>query len=442
MTTVVGVRFRTAGKVYYFDPGELSPARDSHVIVETAQGLEFGTVVLPRKEVADEKVTPPLKKVLRLATEKDEETERDNRAREKEAIRICKERVLKHELDMKLTGCEYTFDRNKLLFYFTADGRVDFRELVKDLATTFHTRIELRQIGVRDEAKIAGGIGVCGRELCCATFLSDFSPVSIKMAKEQNLSLNPTKISGMCGRLMCCLNHEEEAYEFLNAKMPAQGDRITTPDGLPGQVVGVNVLRQRVRVLVTIREEDDEKEMREYAVEELSFTPRGRKKGKKKKDKEKDKEVQAAVVPEEAEEEIPVTPELQELIREDPDTLEDITDITGVVPEKAPEKDGQHKRRKRNRRKKKPEGVQAGENTARADGESKPAEKDQKKHKSPKKKDKQPDAQAREKGPKESGEKGEEQKKDTKKKKKNPYWKKKKQGKDRPKDDGTRTESR
>ena len=439
MTTVVGVRFRTAGKVYYFDPGELAPARDSHVIVETAQGLEFGTVVLPRKEVADEKVTLPLKKVLRMATEKDEETERDNRAREKEAIRICKERVQKHELEMKLTGCEYTFDRNKLLFYFTADGRVDFRELVKDLATTFHTRIELRQIGVRDEAKIAGGIGVCGRELCCATFLSDFSPVSIKMAKEQNLSLNPTKISGMCGRLMCCLNHEEEAYEFLNAKMPAQGDRITTPDGLPGQVVGVNVLRQRVRVLVTLREEDDEKEMREYAVEELSFTPRGRKKGKKKKDKEKDKEVQAAPVTEEAEEDIPVTPELEELMKEDPDTLEDITDITGVPAGKEPAKEeGQHKRRRRNRKKKRPEDAAAGENTAREDREKKPADKEQKKQKPPKKKDRQPDGKAREKEVKDPAEKGGEQKKD--KKKKNPYWKKKKQGKDRPKDDGARTE--
>ena len=279
MTTIIGVRFRTAGKVYYFDPGEHEPKRDSHVIVETAQGMEYGTVVLPRKEVEDERIKPPLKQILRMATPEDDEQEAQNRSKEKEAMQKCRELIRKRGIDMKLTGCEYTFDRNKLLFYFTADGRVDFRELVKDLASAFHTRIELRQIGVRDETKITGGIGICGRELCCATFLSEFSPVSIKMAKEQNLSLNPTKISGMCGRLMCCLSHEEEAYEALNAKLPRNGDTVTTPDGLKGQVTNVNVLRGRVRVLVQLDEDGEEKEMRDYSADELDFKPR-RKKGK------------------------------------------------------------------------------------------------------------------------------------------------------------------
>ena len=231
---VIGVRFRTAGKIYYFAPLEFTIKRNDHVIVETARGIEFGTVVMPPKEVEDEKVVQPLKPVLRLATQKDIEQEAANRKKEKEAFRICLEKIRKHNLEMKLIDAEYTFDNNKVLFYFTADGRIDFRELVKDLAAVFKTRIELRQIGVRDETKIVGGIGICGRPLCCHTYLSEFAPVSIKMAKEQNLSLNPTKISGVCGRLMCCLNNEENIYEELNRKLPNVGDFVTTDDGLKG----------------------------------------------------------------------------------------------------------------------------------------------------------------------------------------------------------------
>ena len=213
MTKVIGVRFRTAGKVYFFDPLQLEIKRGDHVIVETARGIEFGTVVAGVHEVEDDKVIQPLKPVMRIAGERDIEQEAANKEKEKEAFKICKEKILKHGLEMKLIDAEYTFDNNKVLFYFTADGRIDFRELVKDLASVFKTRIELRQIGVRDETKIRGGIGICGRPLCCHSYLSDFVPVSIKMAKEQNLSLNPTKISGVCGRLMCCLKNEEDTYE-------------------------------------------------------------------------------------------------------------------------------------------------------------------------------------------------------------------------------------
>lgn len=274
MTKVVGVRFRSAGKIYYFGPGNLDVHAGMHVIVETARGVEMGTVMTEPKDVPEDEVIAPLKPVIRIATEADEKTVERNREKEKEAFRICLEKIAKHKLEMKLVEAEYTFDNNKLLFYFTADGRIDFRELVKDLAAVFRTRIELRQIGVRDETKIMGGIGICGRELCCNTYLAEFAPVSIKMAKEQNLSLNPTKISGVCGRLMCCLKNEEETYEYLNSRLPNNGDYVTTSDGLKGQVSSVNVLRQTVKVLVDV---DDEKEIREYRVDELRFKPRRRK---------------------------------------------------------------------------------------------------------------------------------------------------------------------
>ena len=275
MVVVIGVRFRRAGKVYYFDPAHYEIKKGDHVIVETARGVEYGTVVLPPRRIENNKVIQPLKQVIRVATEEDDRTELKNREKEKKAYQICQEKIKKHGLDMKLIDTEYTFDNNKVLFYFTADGRVDFRELVKDLAAVFKTRIELRQIGVRDETKILGGIGICGRPLCCATYLSEFIPVSIKMAKEQNLSLNPTKISGVCGRLMCCLKNEEEAYEELNSKLPNIGDFVTTPDGLNGEVQSVSVLKQLVKVVVTT--EKDEKEVQEFKAEELKFKPRRRK---------------------------------------------------------------------------------------------------------------------------------------------------------------------
>lgn len=274
MTKVIGVRFRPAGKIYFFAPGKLQIKQGDKVIVETARGIEFGSVVSAPKDVDDETITQPLKPVIRIATEEDKRIEEKNREKEKEAFQICLEKIRKHELDMKLINAEYTFDNNKVLFYFTADGRIDFRELVKDLAAVFRTRIELRQIGVRDETKIRGGIGICGRPLCCHTFLSEFAPVSIKMAKEQNLSLNPTKISGVCGRLMCCLTNEEETYEELNSRLPAIGDIVTTNEGLKGEVQSVGVLRQIVKVIVTL--ENDEKEIREYKVSELKFKPRKR----------------------------------------------------------------------------------------------------------------------------------------------------------------------
>ena len=228
MTKVIGVRFRTAGKVYFFDPGDKDIKNGDHVIVETARGIEYGNVVLGTREVEEGKVIQPLKPVIRMATSEDEAIEKRNKEKEREAFKICLEKIKKRELEMKLIDAEYTFDNNKVLFYFTADGRVDFRELVKDLASVFKTRIELRQVGVRDETKIMGGIGICGRPLCCHSYLSEFAPVSIKMAKEQNLSLNPTKISGVCGRLMCCLKNEEETYQVLNSKLPGTGDFVET----------------------------------------------------------------------------------------------------------------------------------------------------------------------------------------------------------------------
>ena len=252
-----------------------------HVIVETARGVEFGRVVLGPKEVGEDEVVHPLKEVLRVATQADEDREKQNRLKEKDAFKICQKKIREHDLEMKLIDAEYTFDNNKVLFYFTADGRIDFRQLVKDLAAIFKTRIELRQIGVRDETKILGGIGICGRQLCCHTYLSEFAPVSIKMAKEQNLSLNQTKISGVCGRLMCCLKNEQETYEALNKSLPGTGDTVTLPDGLQGIVHSVNVLRQRVKVIVEV---NDEKEIQEYPVGELKF--RSRKKKAKNTDKE------------------------------------------------------------------------------------------------------------------------------------------------------------
>lgn len=268
MIKVISVRFRTAGKVYFFDPMGLEIEKGQHVIVETARGVEYGLVVSDIREVEESKVVSPLKPVLRIATPEDDEQDARNQQRKVEAFQICQEKIRKHGLEMKLVEAEYTFDNNKVLFYFTADGRIDFRDLVKDLAAVFKTRIELRQIGVRDEIKFMGGIGVCGRVLCCHSYLSEFVPVSIKMAKEQNLSLNPTKISGVCGRLMCCLNNEEEIYEELNRKLPNVGDHVMTEDGLHGDVQSVNVLRQRVKVIVDM---GDEKEIKEYNVDELQF---------------------------------------------------------------------------------------------------------------------------------------------------------------------------
>ncbi len=274
MVKIVGVRFRNAGKVYYFDPKGYKIKAGDHVIVETARGVEYGTVIGGIREVTDDRVVQPLKAVIRVATQEDDLRAEKSRAKEKDAMRICNEKIRKHKLDMKLIDAEYTFDNNKVLFYFTTDGRIDFRELVKDLAAVFKMRIELRQIGVRDETKILGGIGICGRVLCCNSFLSEFAPVSIKMAKEQNLSLNPTKISGVCGRLMCCLKNEEDTYEYLNSKLPNIGESVTTIDGVRGEVQSVNVLRQKVKVLI---DAGDEKELREYDVRELKFKPKRRK---------------------------------------------------------------------------------------------------------------------------------------------------------------------
>lgn len=279
MVKVIGVRFRNAGKIYYFDPLDLDIEVGQNVIVETARGIEYGHVLIAPREVDDSKVIQPLKAVIRLATPEDDEIEHKNKEKEKDAFKICLEKIAKHKLQMKLIDAEYTFDNNKVLFYFTADGRIDFRELVKDLASVFKTRIELRQIGVRDETKIRGGIGICGRPLCCHTYLSEFAPVSIKMAKEQNLSLNPTKISGVCGRLMCCLTNEEETYEELNRQLPGVGDHVTTPEGLHGEVQAVHVLRQIVKVIVTL--DNDEKEIREYPAGELRFKSRKKKKDAK-----------------------------------------------------------------------------------------------------------------------------------------------------------------
>ncbi len=284
MIKVVGIRFRKAGKIYFFSPLDFDIEVGQHAIVETARGVEYGHVVLGIREVDEESVIQPLKPVIRIATPEDDAQNFENKEKEKLAMQICQEKIEKHELQMKLIDCEYTFDNNKVLFYFTADGRIDFRELVKDLASVFKTRIELRQIGVRDETKIRGGIGICGRPLCCHTFLPEFNPVSIKMAKEQNLSLNPIKISGICGRLMCCLKNEEETYEYLNSKLPNIGDYVTTPDGLKGEVQSVSVLRQLVKVIVQVNQ--DEKEVREFKLEDLKFKARRRRENNKTNDAE------------------------------------------------------------------------------------------------------------------------------------------------------------
>lgn len=272
MTKIIGVRFREVGKIYYFSPGTLDIKVGDKVIVETSRGLEYGNVVLGVREVSDESISSPLKNVIRMASDEDSKNVLENREKEKEAFKICKEKILEHGLEMKLISVEYTFDNTKLLFYFTADGRIDFRDLVKDLAVIFKVRIELRQVGVRDETKLVGGIGSCGRPLCCHSYLSDFVPVSIKMAKDQNLSLNPQKISGVCGRLMCCLKNEADTYEELNRNLPAENDVVLIKGGKKGVVASVSVLRQTVKVIV--EKEHDEKEVLEYHVSELKFRPR------------------------------------------------------------------------------------------------------------------------------------------------------------------------
>lgn len=271
MATVIGVRFRNAGKLYYFNPGAFWPTAGDAVIVETARGLEYGEVVTGVQEVADESITPPLRNVARLATPEDVQHQRDNEQHEKEALKICAQKIENHQLQMKLVGCEYTFDNSKILFYFTSDKRVDFRALVKDLASVFKTRIELRQIGVRDEAKMMGGLGLCGRPVCCAQFLGDFQPVSIKMAKEQSLSLNPTKISGVCGRLMCCLKYEEDYYEKTRKQMPRVGREVITPDGR-GTVTELNILKETVRVRLP---KGDSTEIKDYPMTDVQRAAAG-----------------------------------------------------------------------------------------------------------------------------------------------------------------------
>lgn len=284
MIEVIGVRFRQNGKIYFFSPAGIELEVGDAVIVETVRGVEYGKVVLGKRMIEEGSITSTLKPVIRKATAEDDAKHEANKEKCKEAYKICLEKIAKHGLEMKLIDVEYTFDNNKVLFYFTADGRIDFRELVKDLASVFRTRIELRQIGVRDETKILGGYGICGRELCCHTHLSDFIPVSIKMAKEQNLSLNPTKISGVCGRLMCCLKNEQETYEYLNDRLPNVGDYVRTFDGFKGEVSSVSVLRQKVKVIVST--DDGEKEIREYKIEELKFKPKKRRNSDKVNDKE------------------------------------------------------------------------------------------------------------------------------------------------------------
>lgn len=255
MVKVVGIRFKKAGKIYYFDPAELDIKKGDYAIVETARGIEFGECVIAIKEINEEEIVAPLKSVLRVADENDIKKHEENKSKEAEALEICLKKIEEHGLTMKLIDVEYTFDNNKVIFYFTADGRVDFRELVKDLATIFKTRIELRQIGVRDEAKMIGGLGPCGRPMCCSTFLGDFASVSIKMAKEQNLSLNPTKISGICGRLMCCLNYEQDTYEDIRKRMPQVGSIVDTPNGV-GEVVSNNIVKESVRVKLKVGDEE------------------------------------------------------------------------------------------------------------------------------------------------------------------------------------------
>ena len=267
MIKVVGVRFKKAGKIYYFNPVDMNIQKDTYVVVETARGVEFGECVIGIKEISEEDIVAPLKSVLRIATEEDINKHFNNKDKEKEAFEICLKKIQEHELTMKLIDVEYTFDNNKVIFYFTADGRVDFRELVKDLATIFKTRIELRQIGVRDEAKMLGGLGPCGRPMCCSTFLGDFASVSIKMAKEQNLSLNPTKISGICGRLMCCLNYEQSTYEDIRKRMPKVGSIVKTIEGT-GEVFSNSTVKESVKVKL---KKDGEEVLQDFKIEDIDL---------------------------------------------------------------------------------------------------------------------------------------------------------------------------
>lgn len=293
MVNVVGVKFKTAGKIYYFDPGKLDVKVGDNVIVETARGMEFGTVNMTEKQVHPSEIVSPLKKVIRIADERDHKRHADNMRKKERALQLCQEKINKHKLEMKLIDVEYTFDNSKIIFYFTADGRVDFRELVKDLAGVFKMRIELRQIGVRDEAKMMGGIGTCGRSLCCHSWLSDFEPVSIKMAKVQNLSLNPTKISGICGRLMCCLKYENEVYVEFKKGMPDSGERIRTPDGM-AVVVDTNILENSIKTRLILEDENKEKDRQEklstefynYKKQEIKRLGKGKKKKKQENDLE------------------------------------------------------------------------------------------------------------------------------------------------------------
>ncbi|MGG7179008.1 PSP1 domain-containing protein [Clostridium paraputrificum] len=267
MIKVVGIRFKKAGKIYYFGPNELNINKGDYVVVETARGIEFGECVIGIKEISEEDIISPLKSVLRVADEKDIAKHKENKSKEENALEVCLKKIEEHNLHMKLIDVEYTFDNNKVIFYFTADGRVDFRELVKDLATIFKTRIELRQIGVRDEAKMIGGLGPCGRPMCCSSFLGDFASVSIKMAKEQNLSLNPTKISGICGRLMCCLNYEQSTYEDIRKRLPKVGSIVTTEEG-NGEVIGNNTVKESVKVKY---KRGDEEIIQEFKIENIEL---------------------------------------------------------------------------------------------------------------------------------------------------------------------------
>ena len=279
MVKVVGIKFRQTGKIYYFDPADIQLEPGQHAIVETARGVEYGDVVSEIKDVEEDEIVAPLKPVIRAATPEDDETFEANKEKEKAAFEVCLEKIEKHGLGMKLIDVEYTFDANKILFYFTADGRVDFRELVKDLASVYRTRIELRQIGVRDETKTLGGYGICGREFCCHAWQNDFIPVSIRMAKDQNLSLNPAKISGSCGRLMCCIKYEDDVYRELNKKLPRPGDSAVTEDGFNAVVDSVNILMQKIRVIVDLG--DDEKEIRTYGPDDLKFQRKGKRQNNK-----------------------------------------------------------------------------------------------------------------------------------------------------------------
>lgn len=325
MASVIGVRFRNAGKLYYFDPGELWPTAGDAVIVETARGLEYGEVVTGVKEVNDEQITPPLKKVIRVATAEDAQHQKENESKEKDALAICQKKISEHKLQMKLVGCEYTFDNSKILFYFTSDKRVDFRVLVKDLASVFRTRIELRQIGVRDEAKMIGGLGLCGRPVCCAAFLGDFQPVSIKMAKEQSLSLNPTKISGVCGRLMCCLKYEEDNYEATRKRMPKVGKEVITPDG-NGIVVDLNILKETVRVRIP---KGDGTEQKDYPLEEVQRVQPAPKPPRPERDKPRAAAAPAQQEPADAPQDAALPAEADGPL----DTAEDAPDETAVPDE-------------------------------------------------------------------------------------------------------------